>query len=228
MIYVLVALAMVVLVIIVLVPRLSVVAAANEILVLSGRSHLDEAGRVRDYRVVPHGRALRVPVVETLHRLDTAKLPVSLSLADVHTAGGGLVSLQGVAHVRISSGPEVHNAIERFLDRQRQEVAAVAASTLEGIIREAASSLPAQVVAQDELLLFDRVLRSGEDALKRLGLHFDDLKLQGSVWRESSRAEPVPPPATAAPAPVEAATTSAAPADAWRDGDAPPWAKPPK
>lgn len=108
----------------------------NEVLVLSGRSTTNERGEPLGYRVVKGGRTTRLPFIETCHRLSLVPLSVqqrqSFGLAD-----GQKVTLKLEAEVKISPAePALNRAIERFLGVGTDEIADVAANTLENALSE--------------------------------------------------------------------------------------------
>ena len=52
----------------------------NEILLVSGRSHKGHDGLVVGYRVVFGGRGMRVPLLETVQRMDVSLISVPISV----------------------------------------------------------------------------------------------------------------------------------------------------
>ena len=87
----------------------------------------------------------------------------------------------GHAYVRVCPArPLLDNAIERFLGRDRREVARVATDTLEGAARGViAAMIPDE--AQDPERLRDALLLEVTHDLERLGLEVDTLSLSASL-----------------------------------------------
>lgn len=72
----------------------------------------------------------------------------------------------------------VGNAIERFLDRNRSEIARVARETLEGNLRGVVATLTPEEVNEDRLRFAERIAEDVSHDLSKLGLRLDTLKIQ--------------------------------------------------
>jgi flotillin len=103
----------------------------NEVVILSGRKHKTSSGQEVGYRVLTGGRGIRIPILETVKRIDVTTMPVTVKVTNAYAKGGTPLDIQAIANVKISSDPQVvGNAIERFLDQDRQEIIRVARETL--------------------------------------------------------------------------------------------------
>lgn len=155
------------------------ICAPNEILVFTGRSRTNAQGQVVGYRVLKGGRSTRMPFVESCERLSLVPLSVQRR-ATFALAGGASLNLSLEAEVKIAAAePALTRAIERFLGCGTDEVAQVAATSLEASLseymsRHDAESLPAKAgPAPPELLEAARV------DLLALGLELKSLQLEG-------------------------------------------------
>ncbi|MDY6783324.1 MAG: SPFH domain-containing protein [Cyanobacteriota bacterium] len=151
----------------------------NEILILSGRKRKGAEGKEVGYRVIFGGRAMRIPIIETVKRMDLTIMPVPVEVSNAYSKGGTPLNIQAIANVKISSNPDiVGNAIERFLDRERSELTRVARETLEGNLRGVVATLTPEDLNEDRLRFAERIASDVERDLNKLGLQLDTLKIQ--------------------------------------------------
>jgi flotillin len=151
----------------------------NEILVLSGRKYKNKDGQEVGYRVIFGGRTIRIPILETIKRMDLRTMAVPIEISNAYAKGGTPLQIQAIANVKISSNPAITgNAIERFLDRNRAEIARVARETLEGNLRGVVATLTPEQLNEDRLQFAERIAQDVDDDLVRLGIHLDTLKIQ--------------------------------------------------
>jgi flotillin len=151
----------------------------NEVVILSGRKRRTKDGQEVGYRVLSGGRAIRIPIVETIKRMDVTTMPVRVEVHQAYAKGGTPLNIQAIANVKISSDPlVVGNAIERFLDRDRSEVIRVAQETLEGNLRGVVATLTPEQVNEDRLRFAERMASDVSRDLIKLGLQLDTLKIQ--------------------------------------------------
>ncbi|MCE9579930.1 MAG: flotillin family protein [Deltaproteobacteria bacterium] len=170
-----------VLLVIVIVTRLIYICPPNEVLVFSGghRAVSDTDARVVGYRVVQGGRGIRVPVLEKVDRMNLTNMPIELKVSGAYSKGGIPLNVHGVANVKVSSETtKLANAIERFLDRSREEIIAVARETLEGNLRGVLAMLTPEEVNQDREKFAKELLHEADHDLARLGLELDTLRIQ--------------------------------------------------
>ncbi|RYE82691.1 MAG: flotillin family protein, partial [Myxococcales bacterium] len=121
----------------------------------------------------------RIPLLETVSRMDVRLLPVELTVTNVYSKGGIPLSLQAVAAVKVSTSPElVNNAVERFLGATPDVIASVARQTLEGVLREVLSQLTPEEVNQDRLKFAETLVTHARDDFDKMGLELDVLKVQ--------------------------------------------------
>src|SRR5258705_2822037 len=123
----------VLLVLMVIYRYLLLICRPNEILIFSGRKHRTNDGRSVGYRVVFGGRGVRVPLVETVNRMDVSLISVPIAVAGAYSEGGIPLNVHAIANIKVSTDRRfVGNAIERFLGKDRTEIARVVKETLEG------------------------------------------------------------------------------------------------
>lgn len=151
----------------------------NEILIFSGRKHLTEDGRSVGYRVVFGGRGVRVPVVETVHRMDVSLISVPIAVQGAYSEGGIPLNVHAIANIKVSTDRRfIGNAIERFLGKDPREIARVVKETLEGHLRGVLATLTPEELNEDRLKFARQLEASSGPDLEKLGLELDVLKIQ--------------------------------------------------
>lgn len=151
----------------------------NEVVILSGRKWKTKDGQEVGYRVLSGGRAISIPIVETVKRMDVTTMPVRVEIRGAYAKGGTPLNIQAIANIKISSNPEiVGNAIERFLDCDKAEIARVARETLEGNLRGVVATLTPEQVNEDRLKFAERITSDVSRDLMKLGLEIDTFKIQ--------------------------------------------------
>ncbi len=151
----------------------------NEILIFSGRDRIREDGSHVGFRTVIGGRTVRIPIFETVERMDLRTIPVTISIEGAYSQGGIPLNVHAIANIKLSSDSrKIDNAIERFLGRDRNEVARVARETLEGNLRGVLANLTPEQVNEDRLGFVKDLRNDVEPDFEKLGLHLDTLKIQ--------------------------------------------------
>jgi flotillin len=151
----------------------------NEILIFSGRKHRTADGRTVGYRVVFGGRGVRVPVVETVDRMDVSLISVPIAVQGAYSEGGIPLTVHAIANIKVSTDRRfVGNAIERFLGKDRVEIARVVKETLEGHLRGVLATLTPEELNEDRLKFARQLESSAGPDLEKLGLELDVLKIQ--------------------------------------------------
>jgi flotillin len=162
-----------------IVKNLLYICRPNEILIFSGRKHATPDGRSVGFRVVFGGRGVRVPLVESVVRMDVSNMSVNMQVSGAYSEGGIPLAVSAVANVKISTDRRfVANAIERFLGVPRQEIARVAKETLEGHLRGVLAQMTPEEVNEDRLKFAKQLRDSSNADLEKLGLMLDTLKIQ--------------------------------------------------
>jgi len=95
----------------------------SEILIFSGREHKLADGSVVGSRVVFGGRAWRIPIIETVQRMQMLAVPIDVAVQGAYTKVGIPLKVRAIAVIKLSSDPTVvMNAIQRFLGRGMGEI----------------------------------------------------------------------------------------------------------
>ena len=159
--------------------RILYVCQPNEVLVFSGRTHRTPDGGRRGYRIVRGGRALRVPLLETVDRMDLTNMIIDVTVRNAYSKGGIPLSVQGIANLKIpGEQPLLDNTLERFLGKSRAEIMKIARETLEGNLRGVLATLTPEEVNQDKERFATQLAAEAEHDFHRLGLVLDTLKIQ--------------------------------------------------
>lgn len=154
----------------------------NEVVIICGRKRKTKEGQEVGYRVLVGGRSIRIPIVETIKRMDVTTRPIRLEITKAYSKGGIPLTIVAIANVKISSNHEVvGNAIERFLDRDLSEIVRVARETLEGNLRGVVATLTPEQVNEDRLQFAERITSDVSRDLTKLGLEIDTLKIQNVI-----------------------------------------------
>src|SRR6056297_783859 len=89
----------------------------SEVLVFSGDK--SRSG----YEIVHAGKKVRNPLFHRVDRMDVTNMVIDLHVTNAYSKGGIPLTVRGVANVKIGShSPLVNNAVERFLQMNRQQV----------------------------------------------------------------------------------------------------------
>jgi len=158
--------------------NLLLVSSPSEALILSGGTHSIE-GKTVGYRSIRGGRAVRIPLLEQVDRMDLSNIPMDIAVKGAYSKGGIPLNVQGIAHVKIPGHePRLSSAVERFLGRSREEIAQVARETLEGNVRGVLAQLTPEQVNQDKTAFANKLVDEAEHDMARIGLVLDTLKIQ--------------------------------------------------
>ena len=150
----------------------------NEVLVFSGGQRAS-AGRKVGYRIIKGGRALRLPLLETVDSMDLTNMPIEVGVQGAYSKGGIPVNVHGIANVKVAGEqPVLDNAIERFLGVDRGRIMAIAKEALEGNLRGVLATLTPEELNQDKIKFAQSLLAEAEDDLRRIGLELDTMKIQ--------------------------------------------------
>ncbi len=165
---------LVVLFIVLGIKNLYYVAQPHEVLIFSGRRH----GNV-SYRVVKGKAAFRFPFFETVDKVSLSNMIIEVSVQNAYSKGGIPLNVQGVANIKIpGEQPLIHNALERFLGRSRQEIKRVGRETLEANLRGVLAGLTPEEVNRDKEAFAHKLTDEAGHDLERMGLVLDTLNIQ--------------------------------------------------
>lgn len=164
--------------VIVVVKNMLYICQPNEVLVFSGAKRR-VAERIVGYKIIKGGRGIRIPLFETVDRVELTNMIINVAVTNAYSKGGIPLTVQGVANVKIAGEePLLNNALERFLGRGRPEVAKIAKETLEGNLRGVLATLTPEQVNEDKASFEKNLLEEAEHDLSKLGLVLDTLTIQ--------------------------------------------------
>jgi len=151
----------------------------NEVLIFSGRQRRTPDGKLFGYRVIRGGRAVRIPLFETVDRMDLTNMILDLQVKNAYSKGGIPLNIQGFANIKVpGEEPLLNNTLERFLGRSRDHIMKTARETLEGNLRGVLSTMTPEQVNTDKETFAQRLATEAEHDLSKLGLVLDTLKIQ--------------------------------------------------
>jgi flotillin len=150
----------------------------NQVLIFAG-PRKNEGGRSLGYRIVKGRTSWRNPFLEKVYRMDLSNMIIELSATNAYAKGGIPLQVQGVANIKIASTtPQLYNAIERFLGKDRQEIVRIAKSTLEGALRGVLATMTPEELNEDRGLFDERVMAEAGQDMAALGLEVATVKIQ--------------------------------------------------
>ncbi|MCA9684301.1 MAG: flotillin family protein, partial [Myxococcales bacterium] len=102
----------------VILKRVLYVCNPSEVLVFSGRRRVAGNNRVAGYRIIRGGRGIKIPLFETVDRMDLTNMIIEVRVQNAYSKGGIPLSVQGVANIKIpGEEPLLNNCLERFLGK---------------------------------------------------------------------------------------------------------------
>jgi flotillin len=150
----------------------------NEVLIFSGRRRSTADG-ARGYRIIKGGRGWRVPLIEKVDRLDLTNMIIDVNCNGAYSKGGIPLNIQGVANIKLAGHePSLGAAVERLLDKNRDDMIRIAKDVLEGNLRGVLSRLTPEEVNEDKLAFAEKLLEEAEHDLGKLGFVLDTMKIQ--------------------------------------------------
>jgi flotillin len=159
--------------------RVLYVCQPSEVLIFSGRRRVAGNGRIAGYRIIRGGRGIRVPLFETVDRMDLTNMIIDVRVTNAYSKGGIPLSVQGVANIKVpGEEPLLNNCLERFLGQSREEIMKIARETLEGNLRGVLAGLTPEQVNKDKEEFASKLAEEAEQDFSRLGLVVDTLKIQ--------------------------------------------------
>lgn len=163
------------------------ICAPNEVLIFSGKRNVVD-GQTYGYRLITAGRGVRIPILENVHRMDLTTMPIDFQVVDAESKGRILFTVQGVANVKVAGeAPRIHNAVERFLGKSREEVAQIAKATLEGSFGNALATMTLEQVNEGKSHLAKRVIDQAKEDMAVLGLVVDTMEIQNIVQKPTGK-----------------------------------------
>jgi flotillin len=159
--------------------RVLYVCQPSEVLIFSGRRRVAGNNRIAGYRIIRGGRGIRVPLFETVDRMDLTNMIIDVRVTNAYSKGGIPLSVQGVANIKVpGEEPLLNNCLERFLGQSREEIMKIARETLEGNLRGVLAGLTPEQVNKDKEEFASKLAEEAEQDFSKLGLVVDTLKIQ--------------------------------------------------
>lgn len=157
-----------------------VICQPNEVVIISGRKRKFTDGTILGYRVIKGGRGFKLPIIESVRRLSLNTIPINIQLTKALSKGIIPIHVDGRANVKIGGSEKegLDNAIERFLGKNLNEIAAVAKETIEGSLRGILATVTPEEANAERLKLSEMVAKEALGDLRKLGLVLDFIKIQ--------------------------------------------------
>ena len=154
----------------------------NEVMIFSGRKYRDKE-KIKGYRVIRGGRALKIPFVETVSRMSLNAMPIEMDVNGALTKAVIPVNLKAMANIKIAGSEEqgLGNAIERFLGKGPNVIVGIAREIVEGTMRGVIATMMPEEANANRLAFAQQVATDARVDLERMGLILDTLKVQKIV-----------------------------------------------
>ena len=161
-----------------MVSRMICVVGPSELLVISGPRR--RAGKQAvGYRLLRGGRALRLPWIERIDRLDLSVLPVAVSLQGMLSKDFVPLSIELEAFVRVAGqAPTADAAAQCLLGKPRAEIGELAAALIGGSLALVVASCTPEQLQSDPSHFESLVTAEAELDLRAIGLEIDRLALR--------------------------------------------------
>ncbi|MFA6519446.1 MAG: SPFH domain-containing protein [Candidatus Paceibacterota bacterium] len=159
----------------------------NSVAVITGRTHKvkvrDASGAEqtieRGFRYVSGGGFLLVPIVEEMEEMSLTVIPTEVSVNDVPDKNGALVSVDGIANIKVMSTDNLLPlAIERFLGKTPEQIKATCYMTLEGNLRGVIGTLAIEELLRDREKFQSSVMGEAGIDLNKMGIGVDTFKIK--------------------------------------------------
>jgi len=143
----------------------------NQVLVISGRRRGPGQPSVR---VVTGGGTFIWPVIERVDDLSLEIMTIDVITQDVPTLQGVMVTVDGVAQIKIGSDEvSINTSAERFLNKTTDEIMNVAHETLAGHLRAIVGMLSYEEIYRDRDAFAQRVQEVSAGDMANMGLSID-------------------------------------------------------
>ncbi len=154
------------------------ICSPNEVLVFSG-TRRKVGDKYVGYRIVKGGMAILIPLIERVDKIDLTNMIIELKAHNAYSKGCIPLHVEGVANVKIAGyEPVLNHAIERLLDKSREDIIAIARATLEGSLRGVLATMTPEELNGDRVLFANKLVAEAEKDMLELGFVVDNLKIQ--------------------------------------------------
>jgi len=150
----------------------------NQVLIVSGKRHRDEAG-TSGFRVVKGGGTFVWPVLEKYDLLSLELMTIEVRTPEVYTITGVPIRVDGVAQVKVR-GEEtaIRTASERFLSMETNQIKQVGLQTLEGHLRAIVGTLTVEQIYKERDAFAQQVQTVAAEDMGNMGLVIDSFTLR--------------------------------------------------
>ena len=146
----------------------------NMVAVVFGKKNGDKG-----YKIIKGGGFFLIPVIEEVKYLSLNVMTFPVKVQNVPDSHGVLISVEGVANVKVNSADELIGlAIERFLGKEQSAIEAVARENLEGNLRALVGTLAVEELIKDRAAFQAKVLSEAGLDMSKLGLSIDLLNIK--------------------------------------------------
>ncbi len=171
----------------------------NQVLIISGRLSRyvapDGTVRTRGFRVVKGGGTFVLPLVEKTDVLSLEVLTTDVQASKVHTKKGALVTVDGVAQIKVpGDDTSIEAAAEHFLSKGAEAMRRTASQTLEGHLRTLLGTLTVEEINEnrDALASGAREMAAGELATMGLSIvNFTIRDIRESQGKTTTAEQPI-------------------------------------
>jgi len=151
----------------------------NKVAIFYGRKNKTQDGTVKGYKVLTGGAKIKIPIIEDVQYLDLAVFSIPIQVAKAPNKDNILVTLKGVANVKIGNDEaSLMAAAERFLGRSQSEIRDIAHENLTGHLRSIAGTMTIEDLVSNRDKLNQSVITEAGQDLKKMGLTIDLLTIQ--------------------------------------------------
>ncbi len=142
----------------------------NEVVVKSGMGA----------KSVKRGGVFNIPLIHRLDSLDVRNMTIEVLVDNAYSKGGIPLRVDAVAQVKIATRSDqiLDRAIERFLNKGRNQVKKIARETLEGNLRGVLATMTPEEVNEDREIFKKRISNEAKPDLELMGLNLNSLQIQ--------------------------------------------------
>ncbi len=131
------------------------------------------------YRVVKGGAFFLKPVIQRVDYMPLTVMTFGVQVEDVPDKRGVLVTVQGIANVKVKSDEAaIGKAVERFLGKPQSEIERTAKDNLEGNLRAIIGTLTVEELIGDRASFQQKIVTEAASDLDKLGLQVDIVNIQ--------------------------------------------------
>jgi flotillin len=161
----------------------------NEVAIVSGSRHRTKVvlpGKdgepqeiTRGYKLVTGGAFFKIPIRDRVEVMELNLIQIPVLVNKVPAANGVLVSVKGIANIKIlSDQASLALAVERFLGRKLEEIERVARENLESNLRAVVGTMTVEELIKDRNKLQTQITGEASTDMAKMGLGVDIMNIQ--------------------------------------------------